>query len=735
MKKLDKTLGLILFVIPLLWASPIAWAQSGGILKGKVIDANGKFALPTVRITIIGAKKYGSTDSDGNFTISDISPGKYKVKFELAGYIDQTIKNVRITAGQVTELNVSMKMGFAHEVTVTASRAVEKLQEVPQNVEVVTSEELADTPIVNVLQSLENVTGVDLNSTAGNIVVGNVISIDGYDAAYIKQMVDGVEVSGVVESWTLTNTYPESMIDQIEVIKGGNSSVWGSNMGGIINYITKRPRDMARPKINIRGIFSHFGEWDYEDASAKPNPDGGNLKNYSANIMGSYQKFGYSFGIKHYSHDGFIDFGKENTNSFFGKIGYDFSDRTYLDVFYTYNKLKFKQHMFLEMFPGFNLYNWKIDSKSSTQVGYVKFVSNISRAIDLEAMIKYYRTDFEWVREFVDFGLTIPSQGFMERRIGFTIKSSYRPSLDFSLVGGMDYYRLKADFSDFIPGQPVISVNQYGPFINTEYNIVDSLRFHAGLRYDYDGSFGGQLSPSFGANFDLTDATLFRVNIARTFRIPPLYYTLGETLQGIHPNPDLNPERAWAYSAGFESQELRYVWVKISLYLHKMTDGIGVSANPDGNLMWDNLSKFTRKGYEAELGIITPFGLTTYVGTNYNHHEEERKEGNEVLIWIPTRSYKAGLKYKNEKLDLMANIRARWLWWNINDEFYKMLFDPNDKKWLINLRISKGFRITENVQLAFFVDVFNLLDKLYWDRKDQPSPRRWAQAGFELKLN
>jgi len=735
MKKLFQTLGLILFVLPLLWASTIGWAQSRGILKGKVIDANGKFALPTVRITIIGAKKYGSTDSDGNFTISDISPGDYKVKFELAGYLDQTIKSVRITAGQVTELNVSMKMGFAHEVTVTASRAAEKLQEVPQNVEVVTSEELADTPIVNIHQGLENVTGVDLNSTAGNMVVSSWISIDGYDAAYIKQMVDGVEVSGVVESWTLTNTYPESMIDQIEVIKGGNSSVWGSNMGGIINYITKRPRDMARPKINLRGTFSHFGEWDYGDASVNPNPDGGNLQNYSANIMGSYQKFGYSFGIKRYNHDGFVDFGKEKTTSFFGKIGYDFSDRTYLDVFYTYNKLKFKQHMFLEMFPGVNLYNWKTDSDSSTQVGYVKLVSNISRTIDLEAMLKYYRTDFEWVREFVDFGLTMPSQGFMERRIGFTVKSSYRPSLNFSFVGGVDYYRLKADFSDFIPGQPVISVNQYGPFINTEYNIIGGLRLHAGLRYDYDGSFGGQLSPSFGANYDLTNATLFRVNIARTFRVPPLYYTLGETLQGIHPNPDLNPERSWAYSAGFESQELRYVWVKISLYLHKMTDGIGTSVNREGYLMWDNLSKFTRKGYEAELGIMAPFGFTAYIGTNYNHHEEERKEGNQVLIWIPTRSYKAGLKYKNEKLDLMANIRARWLWWNINDEFYQMLFDPHDKKWMIDLRISKGFRILENVQLAFFVDVFNLLDKLYWDRKDQPSPRRWAQAGFELKLN
>ncbi len=37
------------------------------------------------------------------------------------------------------------------------------------------------------------------------------------------------------------------MIEQIEVIKGGASSVWGANMGGIVNIVTKRPRTWPGP--------------------------------------------------------------------------------------------------------------------------------------------------------------------------------------------------------------------------------------------------------------------------------------------------------------------------------------------------------------------------------------------------------------------------------------------------------------------------------------------------------
>lgn len=736
MKTLGKVLCSVFLIFSFFLFSSTGWSQTGGTLKGKVIDLAGKFGLPTVQVVVIGTSKSTITNTDGTYIIQNIPPGAYSISFELSGYIKEVIKDVAIKADETFELNASLQQGFAHEVTVTARRAVTKLQEVPLNVEVITSEELVETPIVNIHQALDNVTGVDLNPTMGINAIGSWISINGYDNRYIKQMVDGVEVTGVVESWTTTNTYSDSMIDQIEVIKGGSSSAWGSNMGGIINYVTKRPKGMEKPKINLSGAFSSFGEWDLGNASANPNPDGGNLQNYSFSMMGSLQKFGYLFGIKNLNHDGFVDYADEKTTSLFGKIGYDFSDRTYMDLFFTYNKLKIKQHMFLETDPGVYSYNYLTDSDVYNMVGYAKFKSNLTKDLDIDATIKYYKTDFEWILELPDYDLVLDPSGFIEERIGAAINSSYRPSLEFSLVAGMDYYRTKMDVTTMMPEQPVIYVSQLAPYINAEYRL-GNFGLHAGLRYDYDESFGSQLSPSVGANINLFKATLFRVNIARTFRTPPLLYTMAETFSTrVLPNPDLLPERSWNYSVGFESQELRYLWAKFSIYLHKMTDGIGTEFTPEGREIWNNLQKFTRKGYEAELGVIAPFGLTAYIGTNYNKHEQDTIGGESTtLIWIPTRSWKAGLKYKNNKLDFLVNLRARWIWWNMDDEFYQSYFDPHDKKWIVDLKISKGFNFFKNTRIAIFLDLYNLFDELYWDRKDSPTPRRWMQIGFELGFN
>jgi vitamin B12 transporter len=715
------------------------WAQSGGSLEGQVVDKNGKFPLPTVSIIIVGAKKHGSTDPDGRYFIENIPPGTYKVTFELPGYLKESVKNITITAGEGTELNAVLKMGFAHEMTVTARREIVSLQRVPQNVEVLTATELEETPVINVVQALNNITGVDVATGSGNTGPGTFISINGYEDVYIRKMVDGVDVGEVITNWSMLNAYPEELVSQIEVIKGGSSSIWGSNMGGIINLVTKRPRDLERPIISIKGIFSSFGEMDFENASTIPNS--GSIKNYSANITGTQKDFYYMLGFNKDNHDGFIGLSSENNFSIFTKVGYNFNETTYLDFLYNYNRMKNKGLCFLEtdMFKAWGIdYYWhyKDDSESTSQVGSLKFSTLVTPSMNIEAQLKFNKMDMDMTRENLEGTFDPPgsvsSFSLNDQKIGFTVKNSYNPSENFSLISGIDYYRIKADFSDYIADQPIIYVNEWAPFLNAEYRI-GNFGLHAGARYDYNSSFGNQLSPSVGAVFNFLKASLIRVNVARTFRVPPLWYTLGESyMDAILPNPDLEPERAWAYSAGIESQELEFIWVKFSGYYHLMTDGIVRVSHPDqvGRFTWGNSDEFIRQGYEAELGVITPIGIIAYIGTNYNDHTN--KGTGEIMSWIPTRTYKTGLKYINEKLDLAVNIRGRYIWWN-EDEYLMSLFEPRDKVLMLDIRISKGFKISQFIQARLFLDVFNLTDQLYWDRKDCPNPRRWAQIGFEIK--
>jgi len=738
MKKITNARFVMFFLVLGLFLSGWAWTQQGGILKGKVIDKNEKFGLPTARVSVLGTKKFALSNAEGEYVIRDLAPGVYKVTVELSGYISETSKDVTIAAGQTAELNFPLSMGFSHEMTVTARREVETLQRVPQNIEVLTNTELADTPTVNLGQALNNISGVDAETTSGVAAWGSFMYINGYEDIYIRKMVDGVDVGEVIGNWSQINVYSQEMIEQVEVIKGGASSVWGSNMGGIVNVVTRRPRDMARPSFHLRGAYSSFGKMDFAGASAIPQS--GNLQDYAASVLGNHKKMGYMFVVSHNNHDGFVDYGAENNTSIFAKLGYDFSDTTTLDLFYSTTSLGYKNHAFLNVDwfgPEFPFYwHYKSDMDTRSHVGSLKFSTLISPSFNIEAQLKFHQFKLDNWLEYMDGSPIQPPPGTvetsksLEQKMGFTVKGSYNPSEQFSLVSGVDYYRIKADFTGYIANQPVIYVDSVAPFVNAEYRL-GLLSFHAGVRYDYDSSFGSQISPSIGVNFNFLKASLFRVNVARTFKVPDLWYTLGESyMDRILPNPDLRPERAWAYSAGFESQELKYIWLKFSGYYHRMTDGIvRVPADLEGRFTWGNATVFIRKGYEAELGVMAPFGFQAYIGTNYNRHKNTTEGA--YLSWIPTRTYKAGLKYKNEKLDLMVNLRGRWIWWN-EDEELMALFFPKDKVWNFDVRISKGFNVNPNIRLGAFLDIFNLFDQLYWDRSDMPNPRRWAQIGLEI---
>ena len=97
-------------------------AQDKGILKGKVIDANEKLPLPTVKVSITGTRRQAISGSDGSFFFKDVTAGTYKVTFELSGFLTETRKDVTITAGESIDLEIVMRQGFASEVTVTARR-------------------------------------------------------------------------------------------------------------------------------------------------------------------------------------------------------------------------------------------------------------------------------------------------------------------------------------------------------------------------------------------------------------------------------------------------------------------------------------------------------------------------------------------------------------------------------------------------------------------------------------
>ncbi len=79
---------------------------------------------------------------------------------------------------------------------------------------------------------------------------------------------------------------------------------------------------------------------------------------------------------------------------------------------------------------------------------------------------------------------------------------------------------------------------------------LENLKVTAGVRYDYNQIFGGQLNPRVGFTYRLQDELSFHASIGRAHRAPTyddLYWPEDGYVGG---NPDLLPETAWAHEAG-----------------------------------------------------------------------------------------------------------------------------------------------------------------------------------------
>ena len=94
-------------------------------IRGVITDKLSQTTLPGAAVQLInGAYKKGTTsDSKGNFTLSDLSPDRYELKISYLGYKDVLVPNVVVTSGKETILDIAIEENVTdlNEVVVTAS--------------------------------------------------------------------------------------------------------------------------------------------------------------------------------------------------------------------------------------------------------------------------------------------------------------------------------------------------------------------------------------------------------------------------------------------------------------------------------------------------------------------------------------------------------------------------------------------------------------------------------------
>ncbi|RTL56858.1 MAG: TonB-dependent receptor [Rhodocyclaceae bacterium] len=132
------------------------------------------------------------------------------------------------------------------DVVVSASRSETKLEEMPLHTTVISREDIAKSPAQTLDQLLRNVPSMNFTGVPAAISdpTGHQTKMRGVGNAKVLVLLDGVPIHDPFYLTTQWYKVPLSNIDRVEIIRGGNSSLWG-NMAtaGVINIVSKHPRD------------------------------------------------------------------------------------------------------------------------------------------------------------------------------------------------------------------------------------------------------------------------------------------------------------------------------------------------------------------------------------------------------------------------------------------------------------------------------------------------------------
>lgn len=157
-------------------------------------------------------------------------------------------------------------------IVVTASRSEQRLQEAPATMTVITGEDLEREPADDYGDVLRNVPGLNVSQmSARDIQVTGRSSTNSLAASELV-LLDGrtvyLDFFGFV-MWDLLPINPRE-IKQIEVVRGPGSAVWGANaLSGVINLITKTPREAAGTSLQLGGgeLGTLFGSLSHAGAA------------------------------------------------------------------------------------------------------------------------------------------------------------------------------------------------------------------------------------------------------------------------------------------------------------------------------------------------------------------------------------------------------------------------------------------------------------------------------------
>ena len=726
--------GILLLLLTVAVATVFAEGTTGGddrylyAVKGIVTDENGQ-PLPGAAVKVTGTTFGAGTNTDGAFILRFEDRKERTLKVSFVGYDPQEVKAVPGSDNAVPiEVRLTPASNPLNEVVITGSLTEKPLKEVPVLTRVISQKEIQALNPMSIETLLQyELPGLQIGFNSMSQLPE--ITYQGMGGEYILFLIDGERVSGEGADHNVDFTrFNVDDIERIEIIKGSQSTIYGSNaLGGVINIITKNADRPFTGNINARYAGSNGQKYTLSSGIRKDR-----LSSYTSLTWRTKDSYtiedteGKTTVVT--SPDGeTVNTGDPQYTTVYGyniwdltqKLGYTCNERlsTELKGSFYHNKRDIR--------TGKNYQDFFIDY---TLGGKVKYLPAENQQITLSYLFDSYKKNKDYFKS----GKTdtdyhnktqTPRVDYTGTFGAHTVSAGFEGNLEY-----LKHYFMKDTSS--------VSMQTYALYLQEDWKVTERLNVVAGVRADYHRKYHLHVTPKLSLMYTPWDFLTFRAGYSQGFRSPSLKELYQEYDMGglgwmmLYGNPNLKPETSnqYALSAEFTKGGLN---MSVSATHNRFKNRITLQSLNDGtsDSRYENAERARTTGIETIVRYRWAFGLTLTGSYAYTDDYEEVEGLNTSSVRPHTATFSALFTRKFGKIGTNLSLNGQWACpfdrYSVNTEQETVTRISYDARTICSM--NAGVTLPRGVSLNVGVD--NLLN--YRD-KAADSSLQVPQKGISL---
>ena len=538
-------------------------------------------------------------------------------------------------------------------------------------------------------------------------------------------LLDGIPIASPYYGYVDLNQIPVENIAEIKVVKGVASALYGANtMGGVINIITKKPKELPYLELNTGHADNdtHYYTLNY---GIKTEQD------FSFWISGGYRES-----------DGFElseDFaaqrnedGQRRENSFYEKssvslkLGWE-KEKYNLIAFYNYidNEKGIPPHVSSSNPRYWRFTQW--ERWMAALAGEYEIANNFS----IKGRIFYDKYD-NTLKSYDDASYTTQFNNsswrsiYDEHSVGGSIYLFFHPDDIHFLKGAVNFKKdVHKEQDDLDEPWEDYAIRTYSFGLEDEITLSEKLLLSAGISYDlfdqiktYTAATGDNVdsfNPFLQINYSLTPETLFYCLASKRTHFP----TINQLYNNTSGNPDLKVQRNINGELGVKHDFKQIATVELNYFYNHLKDLIDRASRNDPFL---NTSRAVFKGAEANMHTKIGKRFSGRLGYTYLDARDKSPgllgRTEEELQYVPKHKTDFELKIIADfglAFNLLGSYIGKRYYYNSNNEQHKL-----GGYFVGNAKVSQVF--FKNWEGAIFIE--NIFDRNYQEEEGYPQPGR-----------